>query len=135
MRYFLIFSVLIFFTACGPGSGFQVSSLNPQTDISAPVSGSAFELYSWYVDGSWHYVLFETATRITSFADLTGGDDTIIGTDEMTDRLLQLPRGAKVYWNLKRIKGFSLPDRKVLEKASNAAAKADIHLEIIPWPA
>jgi len=134
MRYFLIFGLLAFFTACGPGSGFQVSSINPQSEISAPANNTAFELYSWYGDSGWNYVLFETATKISSFADLAGGDDTIIGTDEMIDRLTQLPKGTKVYWNLKRIKGFSLPDKKVLDKVFNAASKADIQLEIIAWP-
>ena len=114
---------------------FQVSSLSPVSDISAPAPQSSYEMYSWHNGRDWGYSLFETSTKVSVFADITRRDDTVIGTDYFIDRLLQLPRGTKVYWNLKRIKGFSLPEQKVIEKVLAAARRGGIIIEVIPWPA
>jgi hypothetical protein len=134
MRHFFLAAVCIFFIACAPGSGFQVSSLNKQTDITPPQNNASYELYSWYNGQDWAYTLFENATRISSFSEITNSSDTIIGTDAMIDSLLQLPKGSRVYWNLKRINGFSLPDQKVLERVQATVKKNFIQLEIIAWP-
>jgi hypothetical protein len=134
-KFFTLFVLVFYFTACGPGSGFQVSSLSPQTDIAPPpVTGATYELYSWYNGQDWAYSLFESATKVSSFAEITNSNDIIIGTQTIADHLLQLPKGSKVYWNLKRIKGFSFPDYKTVERVQSTAKKAFIQLEIIAWP-
>jgi hypothetical protein len=131
----LLFAAPFFICAgCGPGGGFQVSSLNPTTDISAPMSTVSYEMYSWPGKLEWNYAVFEPATRISSFAEITGGDNTIIGTEALITSLAQMPKGTKVYWNLKRIKGFSLPDERTLGKIVTAAQKAGVDLEVIAWP-
>ena len=45
-----------------------------------------------------------------------------------------MPRGTKVYWNLKRIKGFQMPDEKTIESIVSAAKKAGVSVEVIAWP-
>ncbi|MDR1123379.1 MAG: hypothetical protein LBL61_01975 [Elusimicrobiota bacterium] len=122
------------FCACA-APRFEISSLNPVSDISAPAPQSSYEMYSWHNGLDWGYSLFETATKVSSFAEITQRDDIVIGTDYFIDRLLELPRGAKVYWNLKRIRGFSLPDQKTVEKVLSAARRAGIAVEVIAWPA
>jgi hypothetical protein len=135
MKRLLFLAVcLIFIAACGPGSGFQVSSINPQTDISKQPSNASYEMYSWYNGQNWAYAFFEQATRVYSFNDITSSNEIIIGDDAALDALLTLPRGSKVYWNLQRIKGFVLPEREVVEKFRLAAKRRYIHLEVINWP-
>jgi hypothetical protein len=124
----------LFATGCGPGTGFQISSVNPRTDISAPASAAAYELYSWPHDDTWAYVIFESAAKISSREDIMRDNLISYGTDAFIEELIQLPRGAKIYWNLKRIKSFSLPDKKVQDKIFYAAKKANINIEIISWP-
>jgi hypothetical protein len=129
-----VFFAFLFSAGCGPGSGFQISSINPNTDISAPAPSAAYELYSWQHENTWAYVLLESATRISSREDILKDNFISYGTDAFIEELVQLPKGTKVYWNLKRIKGFSLPDQKTQGKISYAAKKANINIEIINWP-
>ncbi|MDR0645870.1 MAG: hypothetical protein LBG46_02530 [Elusimicrobiota bacterium] len=123
-----------FAAGCGPGAGFQISSINPSTDISAPAAAAAYELYSWPHEDTWAYAVFESATKISSREYIMKDNLVSYGTDAFIEELIRLPRGAKVYWNLKRIKGFSLPDEKTREKILHAARKANINIEIIAWP-
>jgi hypothetical protein len=134
-RLFVILPVCTALLCACATPRFEVSSLNPVSDISAPAPQSSYEMYSWHNGLDWSYSLFESATKISSFTDITQRDDIVIGTDYFIDRLLQLPRGAKVYWNLKRIKGFTLPEQKVIEKVLSAARRGAITVEVIPWPA
>ncbi|MDR0953721.1 MAG: hypothetical protein LBM71_06085 [Elusimicrobiota bacterium] len=137
MKYFLIVFAALFFAACSPGKTgphFQISSINPQTDISAMPNRSSYELYSWHNGQNWAYSLLPSATTIASYKDITQASTVIVGTDYMLESLTKLGRGAKVYWNLKKIKGFSLPDQKVVDGVKQAAKKDGITLEVISWP-
>ena len=134
MKHFLTLACAVLMLAgCGK-TNFQVSSINPESDISAPMATASYEMYSWHTGLNWAYAVFETATKVSTFAEISQRNDTIIGTDEIIVRLSQLPRGTKVYWNLKRIKGFSLPDNKTIEKVVSAVQKAGINIEVIVWP-
>ena len=134
MKYFLTLVCAVFLLAACGKTNFQISSINPDTDISAPAAAASYEMYSWHTGHNWAYSVFETATKVSTFADISQRDDTVIGTDEVIDRLMQLPRGSKVYWNLQRIKGFSLPDQKTRDKVVNALQRAGINIEVIAWP-
>ena len=134
MKYYLTLAcAVLFLAACGQ-INFQASNINPVTDISAPAIADSYEMYSWYAGDKWAFSIFDTATKVSTFADITQSEDTVIGTDEAIARLSQLPRGTKVYWNLKRIKGFALPDQKIMGKIVNALNKAGIEVEVIAWP-
>ena len=134
---FLLSTVLIFAACYTPnGNKLAFSSLNPQTDI--PVAGSnsvSYEMYSWYNGQDWAYSIFENGTRITtSFKSITQDNNVIVGTDYVKDKILSMPKGTKIYWNLKRIKGFSMPDSKIVNGIISAANKAGITVEVIAWP-
>lgn len=134
---FLLSTVLIFAACYTPnGNKLAFSSLNPQTDI--PVAGSnsvSYEMYSWYNGQDWAYSIFENGTRITtSFKSITQDNNVIVGTDYVKDKILSMPKGTKIYWNLKRIKGFSMPDSKTVNGIISAANKAGITVEVIAWP-
>ena len=134
MKYYLTLICAIFLLAACGKTNFQVSSLNPVTDINAPAVFASYEMYSWHTGNDWAFSIFETATKVSTYADITQRDDTVEGADEAIVRLSELPRGTKVYWNLKRIKGFALPDNNTMGKIVNAAQKAGIDVEVIAWP-
>jgi hypothetical protein len=134
-RFFVILPAFAALLCACAAPSFEVSSLNPVSDISAPAPQSSYEMYSWHNGQDWAYSLFETATKVSAFADITQRDDIVIGTDYFIDLLLRLPRGAKVYWNLKPIKGFALPEQKIVEKVLAAARRGGITVEVIAWPA
>jgi len=132
-----IILVLSFFAlgGCYASTGLNVANLAQQQDIIEPRTGSAsYEMYSWYNGQDWVYALFETATGISTFADITASPDTLVGTDNAAESLKTLPRGTKVYWNLKRIKGFTLPTQNFIDKLALTAKKAGVELEVIAWP-
>lgn len=134
----VILITVLFFTACYTPNGNKLafSSLNPETDITPSARNSiSYEMYSWYNGQDWAYSIFENGTRITSsFKSITEDNNIIVGTDYLKDKLLSMPRGTKIYWNLKRIKGFSMPDTKTVNGIINAANKAGVSVEIIAWP-
>lgn len=134
---FVLTAVLLFAACYTPnGNKFNFSSLNPETDI--PATGrnlTSYEMYSWYNGHDWAYSVFENGTRLmTSFKSITEDDNIIVGTNYLEDKLLSMPKGTKIYWNLKRIKGFSMPDRDTVEHIISAAKQAGISIEVIAWP-
>ncbi len=133
MRFLFLLCSIIVFAGCS-GMNFGVSSLNPQTDVPTVQTSASYELYSWHNGQDWAFSLFQDATKVPTFAELTDDADTIIGVEPMAEKLLALPAGTKVYWNLKRIKGTSLPDNKIIEKLRTAAKKKRVQLEVIAWP-
>lgn len=134
MRYCLLLLVLFVFAGCTQGI-FRTSSLNPQTDISGVQSHSSYEMYSWYNGQDWAFALFENGTKITSsFADITDSNDIVVGVEPAAEKIFSLPRGSRVYWNLKRIKGFSLPDENAISKIVTGAKKNGVFVEVIAWP-
>ena len=109
MRYLFLAVLLFSAVACTTPNGNKLSfsSLNPQTDISPANTTASYEMYSWYNGQDWAY---------------------------LKDKLLEMPRGTKIYWNLKRIKGFQMPDEKTIESIVSAAKKAGVGVEVIAWP-
>jgi len=134
---FALTAVLVFAGCYTPnGNKLVFSSLNPETDI--PVTGRnsvSYEMYSWYNGQDWAYAIFENGTKITtSFKSITEDNNVIVGTDYLKDKILSMPKGTKIYWNLKRIKGFSMPDDKTVNGIINSASKNGISVEVIAWP-
>ncbi len=137
MRYFILMLLVLTTVACTTPNGrkFTFSSLNPATDISPVNPAISYELYSWYNGQDWAYAILENGVKLTSsFKDITQDNNIIVGTSYVQDKILEMPRGTKVYWNLKRIKGFQMPDEKTVSTLVNAAKKAGVTVEIIAWP-
>lgn len=137
MRYLILALSLFALSGCYYATeDIGAAQLAPQEDITQPRSSSSvsYEMYSWYNGQDWAYALHETATGISSFADITNDPNTTVSTDNAIEALRLLPRGAKVYWNLKRIKGFSLPAQPVVDKVVSSAKKVGVTVEVIAWP-
>ncbi|WP_428047711.1 hypothetical protein [Candidatus Proelusimicrobium excrementi] len=137
MRYLFLAVLLFSAVACTTPNGNKLSfsSLNPQTDISPAKPTVSYEMYSWYNGQDWAYAIIENGVKLTtSFKQITEDDNIIVGSAYLKDKLLEMPRGTKVYWNLKRIKGFQMPDEKTIESIVSAAKKAGVSVEVIAWP-
>lgn len=137
MKYIVLSLFLFSVIACTlpGGNKLTFSSLNPATDISPATPATSYELYSWHNGQDWAYAILENGVKLTSsFKEITEDNNIIVGTSHVQDKILEMPRGTKVYWNLKRIKGFQMPDEKTVATLVNAAKKAGITVEIIAWP-
>lgn len=137
MRYLFLAVLTLTLSACFTPNGNRISfsSLNPQTDISPASPASSYEMYSWYNGQDWAYAIFENGVKISStFQEITQDDDTIVGTRYVLDKLLEMPRGTKVYWNLKRIQGFQMPSQETVNDIVRSAKKAGVTVEVIAWP-
>lgn len=137
MRYFFLAVSVLAALACTTPNGHKLSfsSLNSQTDISPANPTVSYEMYSWYNGQDWAYAVIENGVKLTSsFKQITEDDNIIVGSAYVKDKLLEMPRGTKIYWNLKRIKGFQMPDEKTVESIISAAKKAGVTVEVIAWP-
>ena len=138
MKYFLlvVFTALTL-SACFTPNGNRVSfsSLNPQTDISPARPAASYEMYSWYNGQDWAYAIFENGVKISStFQEITQDNNIIVGSRYAQEKLLEMPRGTKVYWNLKRIQGFQMPDQNTVDDIVRSAKKSGVTVEVIAWP-
>lgn len=137
MKYLLLAVLALSLSACSTPRGNKVSfsSLNPQTDITPARAAVSYEMYSWYNGQDWAYAIYENGVKISSsFQEITQDNDIIVGSRYALDKLLEMPRGTKVYWNLKRIKGFQMPDQDTVEDIVRSAKKAGVTVEVIAWP-
>jgi hypothetical protein len=134
MKRLIFFVPLFLLCGCYYATTNTTNAPLTQEENGMPHTSAAYEMYSWYNGENWAYALLESTVGIATFDDITNSPDIIIGTEGIAQSFKTLPRGAKVYWNLKRIKGFALPDQNTEDKLVSAARKAGIQLEIIAWP-
>ncbi len=135
MKKFLILCFAALTFAGCETVNFAVSSINPATDIPTQHEITSYELYSWYLGSDkWAFVLFESATRVPAFEEIATSPNAVVGAEPMAEKLLALAPGTKVYWNLKKIKGVTLPDQQIINTLQTAARRRGISLEVIDWP-
>jgi hypothetical protein len=73
-----------------------------------PHSMKGYELYSWEVNGQWHYTIITGTNRVKTMEEITSEEDFIseigwinihvVGVDAIKDVLSQLPKGEHVFW-------------------------------------
>jgi hypothetical protein len=139
-KVFLIICSAVIMCACASsGDRFDFKFAVPQGSDDAlgfQKSGESYEMYSWETEsGAWAFALFENGSRITaSFKSISTGEDVIVGVEPLMEKILALPQNTRIYWNLKRIKGFKLPSKEAVNKAVADAKKNGIIIEVINWP-
>jgi hypothetical protein len=57
-----------------------------------------YELYSWKLDGKWHYSIVEGTNRSKSYEEITSDKISLSGTSSLKAGLEKLPKGAEVIW-------------------------------------
>ncbi len=136
--FLIICSVLLLCACAAIDDKMSFKFAIPETDDDAlgfQKSALSYELYSWKTGPEWAFSLFENGSRLTaSFKSISAGDDVIIGPEQLMQDILALPQNTKIYWNLKRIKGFKLPPQDLLNKIVLEAKKSGIIIEVINWP-
>ncbi len=134
----IICSALLLCACAGINDKMSFKFAVPETDNDAlgfQKSTASYELYSWKTGSEWAFSLFENGSRLTaSFKSISTGNDVIIGPEQLMQDILALPQNTRIYWNLKRIKGFKLPPQDLLNKIVSEAKKSGIVIEVINWP-
>jgi len=111
-----------------------------------PRSMKGYELYSWQVDGTWHYTLITGTNRqkmleeITSEGDVLSGDGLnklrANGTEDLKAALSRLPEGEQVFWVGPGWQAlpegevaFGLPSEEIVEEIRQHCKKLGIELQ------
>jgi len=106
------------------------------TEANAPTLSKTvkgYELYSWKTNAGWAFLLLDATNTLSTFEDITSQPDTSYGEDEFIEKLKTLPKSEEIFWNLKRMKGFSLPPDGTIAKIDKFCDKKGIKLEVIRW--
>lgn len=85
-----------------------------------------YELYSWKVNGRWHYTVLAGTNRARSYDEITSKDNERNGIAALKDELKKLPRGTEVFWMSAAHTGVAKPQAKgspILELPSRQRIK------------
>lgn len=136
IKHIFLLTIFIFcIVACRTSNtNFSFSNLNPDSDITNIPVNASYEMYSWQTEAkTWAFLVFENGTKITSsFKDISQDPNTIIGEENLYSFFQERARGTKIYWNLKNIKGCTLPDEQTTKEILKIAKEKGIIIEIIP---
>jgi hypothetical protein len=100
-----------------------------------------YELYSWRVQGRWHYAVLAGTNRAKSYEEITSPDNERIGIAALEAELKKLPRGAELFWRSAahakvvkpRAKGspiLELPSRKRIKRIKAYGDRLGIKLNL-----
>jgi hypothetical protein len=102
----LILLMTIWFSACNTNPLITNSPLPPLPPLPHALKG--YELYSWPVDGEWHFTLVTGTNRLKTVEEITQGEDLVdeegwvriraAGLDQLKPVLARLPAGEPVFW-------------------------------------
>lgn len=95
-----------------------------------PRSMKGYELYSWRVNGAWHFALLEGTNRLKTFEEVTAPEVTIDSVDDLRSRLAQLAPGEEIIWTTWNDERFSLPPEPLLEQVKQACQDLGLNLTI-----
>ncbi|MDD2773637.1 MAG: hypothetical protein PHP45_08065 [Elusimicrobiales bacterium] len=109
------------------------SSLSEDSAIGMSRSMKGYELYSWKAGEEWKFALLEGTNRLKTYGEITASPNAAIGADGATVQLSALASGEQIFWNLRRIEGFSLPTDEIIAKITAYCQKRGLLLEIINW--
>lgn len=85
-----------------------------------------YELYSWKVNGHWHYAVIAGTNRAKSYDEITAGANERAGIAALEAELKKLPRGESLFWRSAAHPGVAKPRAKgspVLELPSRHRIK------------
>jgi hypothetical protein len=101
------------------------SSGSPQRAARPAFKG--IELYSWKADdGSWRFSLLPGTNRQKPVSEITEPEVTIVGVDNLKQRLSALARGESVLWS--NLAGEPVP-REVVDDLDRLCRGLDIKLD------
>ena len=122
---------------CQPGMSGDVKLLknmfSDDTTISVSRSMKGYELYSWQTGADWKFVLVDSSNSLKSYDEITAQPSVVTGLDGLLTQLNTLAKGEEIFWNLKKIKGFSTPPEETVAKVTEYCKKRAIALDVINW--
>ena len=100
----------VWVTACSGKGNSKVAAPPTATTAPSPLPHSmkGYELYSWEVEGEWHFTLITGTNRLKSLEEITSGGDTVSadgwvrigvqGVDALESLLRRLPEREWILW-------------------------------------
>lgn len=106
-----------------------------------PGSMKGYELYSWKVNGRWHYSVLPGTNRAKNYDEITSRQAERVGVDALRAELKNIPKGGEVFWRSAahpgvekpRAKGapvLELPSRKRIKRIKAYCEKIGIKLTL-----
>jgi hypothetical protein len=99
-------------------------------EVSLVQSMKGYELYSWQMDGDWHFALLVATNWIKTHDEVTSPQSGVQGTEALKRELSRLPTGAPVFWSGLRVGGLTMPPNDTISEISSYSAQLGIQLEI-----
>ena len=130
----LALSLVTILGGCGSKSAESpgVSPAQPtnehELNSAQPLKGH--EIYSWQVDGDWHFALLAGTNRIKTLDEVTSPDVSVEGTEALRGKLNRLSNGERVFWSARRVRGLAMPPDDIISEIGAYCAQLGILLEI-----
>ena len=105
--------------------------MSEDSAITMSRSMKGYELYSWKTGDDWKFVIVEGSNSLKSYDEIIAQPFVVTGVDGLLNQLKALARGEEVFWNLKKIKGFSTPPDETVTKVTEYCKKRGISLDVI----
>jgi len=88
------------------------------------------ELYSWQMQGAWHFSLVVGTNRLKTFEEVSSPEVRVQGIEALKGELDELAVGEQVFWSGQRVPHTSLPPDEMIETIHAYCAERGIELEI-----
>jgi hypothetical protein len=89
-----------------------------------------WELYSWQMEGEWHFSLVVGTNRLKTFEEVSSPDVRVRGIEALKMELDRLARGEQVFWLEQRVQGMERPPDEMTEAIQTYCAERGIRLEV-----
>jgi hypothetical protein len=92
-------------------------------------SMKGWELYSWQMQGEWHFSLVVGTNRLKTFEEISSPEVSVEGIEALKMELDKLARGEQVFWLVQRVPGAARPPDEMLDAIHAHCAERGLRLE------
>ena len=94
-------------------------------------SMKGWELYSWQMQGEWHFSLVVGTNRLKTFEEVSSPDMRMLGIEALKRKLHTLAGGEQVFWLGQRVPGMARPPDEMVDAIHAYCGECGIELEIL----
>jgi hypothetical protein len=102
--------------------------------VRAPESMKGYELYSWQVEGEWHFALVVGTNRIKTYDEVSVPGVPVRGLDAIRAELDLLPAGEQVLWTAGRVPDTVPPPDELITEIERYCTQRGLRLEMWMFP-
>ena len=118
-------------SACGGDASPTPAHMAPSvTSTSTPArSMKGWELYSWQMQGEWHFSLVVGTNRLKTFEEVSSPGVRVQGIEALRTELSRLASGEQVFWLGQRVPGMAWPPDEMIHAIRTYCGELGIQLE------